>query len=87
MTTTYVTTNIVIDVEGRTIWAEDFNFDTPDAWTVPFRDRAGVFIDKDHARLFTTMREFTEWLQERSAIVEECWILGATLSDEERVGR
>lgn len=84
-TSTYATTDIVIDTVGLTIWAQDFGFDTPEDWTNPFRERAGVFISRNHVRVFTDMGAFTTWLHEAGAVVDQCWMLGATLSDEERV--
>ncbi len=86
MTHTYPTTNIVLDAAGLTIWVEDFSYDTPAAVTNPFRDRVGRFLNRDHVRIFTDWSEFTMWLHEVGAIVDKCWILGETLTDEERQG-
>lgn len=84
-TRTFAETNIVLDVAGATIWAEDFSHSTVSrAIGNPFRQRAGVFIDADHAHIFATWAEFTEWLHDAGAIVRQCWVLGDTLSDEER---
>ncbi len=91
MTTTYATTNIVIHAGSRCILAEDFNVDTEERIrSSTLAIRAAHFLDTGHVRFFmdtddgSAMRHFTMWLQEESAVVDKCWILGETLSDEER---
>lgn len=84
MTRTFSTTDIVIDTVSLTIWAADCSTTTPACFTHPFRSRAARFIDADHVRVFTNMTDFTVWLQDIGAIVANCWMLGAELSDEER---
>lgn len=85
MTRTYSTTNIVIDAVRGWVWAEDFAHDTfAGIQANPFLDRAGTFIDKAHAHAFESMATFTDWLQEMGAVVDQCTILGETLSEAER---
>lgn len=84
MTTTYATTNIVIDIVGCTIWAEDLSHDTFGTIANPFKDRVATFLDTGHVHMFDRWGAFTSWLVENRIVVAECAILGAELSDEER---
>ena len=79
------TVNIVIDTERGRIWVEDKAHDTfPHIAKDPFLDRVGRFIDRDHVHLFASMRDFTFWSHAEDVAVDKCWLLGETLSDEER---
>lgn len=84
-THTYATTNIVI--LGGVIYAEDFSHDTS---SVDVPDRVAAILDRDHLRKFgdfegkTAMHLFTMWLHDKGAVVDQCAILGAELSDAER---
>ncbi len=84
-THTYATTNIVL--LGGFVYAEDFGHDTAQ---VDVPERVTKFIDGEHLRKFgdfdgeTAMHHFTMWLQAVGAVVDQCWILGPELSDEER---
>lgn len=92
-THTYATCNIVIDAVTGEIYVEDFSVETSDAENEnPFFGRVARFLNGQHVRTFGGrgkrpfgyMRDFTEWLHEVGAIVDECRILGPTLSDDER---
>lgn len=83
-TSTYATANVVIDLVGATIWAEDLGHDTWPKISNPFLERAGRFVDPKHVRLFLSMTDLTTWLLQEQAVVGKCWFLGAELSDEER---
>ncbi len=74
------TVNIVIDAERGCVWAEDPDHDTfPQVADDPFLQRAGQFIDKDHAHLFANLHDLTFWLNQIGAGVQRCWLLGETV--------
>jgi len=82
VTHTYSTTNIVMlcDNNKTRIYAEDYSFDT----AVKLPTFVARQLTPEHVRMFTTMREFTEWLQEVGAIVDKCvcaWSIDALLSE------
>ncbi len=78
------TTSIVLDTQGLTIWASDPEHDTYTGISNPFMQRVGVFVNPAHVHLFISWSDFSEWLLSEQRTIEECWILGAELSDEER---
>lgn len=86
-THTYSTTNVVL-LDGF-IYAEDFGHETGQ---VDVPARVAAHIDAKHLRKFgafageSAMHHLTMWLHDVGAVVEKCWILGETLSDEERGG-
>lgn len=81
-TRTYVTTNIVVFTTGGDVYAEDF---TADSSKHVYPNRIAAFLDPAHFRYFRTVRDFSLWLWERGdVVVDECHILGETMSDEER---
>lgn len=81
-TRTYATTNVVIFAVDGGVYAEDF---TADSSMAIHPTRIVAFIDPEHFRYFSTVHDFSVWLWERGdVVVDECHILGETLSDEER---
>ena len=77
MTRTFSTTNIAIVAEGHgsghmTIYAEDYSHDTKKADIDAAPEGVHKALEIEHVRIFHSMREFTEWLQEMCAIVDNC---------------
>lgn len=75
MTHTYATVNIVLVPlpDSLIVFAEDFSVDTN--FNEPLPEPIARFLDVKHVRKFPSMAEFTVWLHEVSAIVEDCYCL------------
>lgn len=86
MTRTFSTTNIVLlcwngpdGVNGMTVYAEDFSADSR---SVLNPESVCRHIDAAHIRTFhaqpgdekSSMRLFTEWLQEVGGVVDQCTV-------------
>lgn len=58
-----------------TIYVQDF---TPDLEKIPLKDLpTGIvtYINTEHCRRFENMRQFTKWLVDYPAVVDNCWVI------------
>lgn len=77
MTRTFVLADIVIvadekDPSKQTIYVQDFSFNTG-MTEVP----AVVYkrLQAKHLRVFTSMKDFMEWMSNYGALVDKCWVV------------
>lgn len=63
------------DNQQPIVFVQDF---TPDIEKVPYQELPkGVrtYIDEYNVRRFEDMREFTKWLVDYPAVVDNCWVI------------